>query len=149
MCGYRSQHRTGPCSVLFASRLFYSTVNSGPDERKHQSSASLVFVRGIHRWPNSPHKGPVTRKMLSFEDVIMIIWPTWWPSPWTYMCQVQAAQWTETCFHIPMSPPYIYIYNMIYTYQILCALRFSIDFKAAAMFRKESYLNIHHNHLSW
>ena len=32
-------------------------------QRKHQTSASLVFVRGIHRWPvNSPHKGPVTRK---------------------------------------------------------------------------------------
>ena len=31
--------------------------------KKHQSSASLAFVRGIHRWPaDSPHKGPVTRK---------------------------------------------------------------------------------------
>ena len=40
--------------------------------RKHQSSASQAFVRGIHRWPvNSPHKGPVTRKMFPFEDVIM------------------------------------------------------------------------------
>ena len=39
---------------------------------KHQSSASLAFVRGIHRWPvNSPHKGPVTRKMFPFDDVIM------------------------------------------------------------------------------
>ena len=50
----------------------YSTVYSGADERKHQSSASLVFVRGIHRWPvNSPHKGPVMRKMSPFDDVIM------------------------------------------------------------------------------
>ena len=40
-----------------------STVYSGADQRKHQSSASLAFVRGIHRGPvNSPHKGPVTRK---------------------------------------------------------------------------------------
>ena len=32
--------------------------------RKYQSSASLAFVRGIHRSPvNSPHKRPVTRKM--------------------------------------------------------------------------------------
>ena len=31
--------------------------------KKHQSSALLTFVRGIHRWPvNSPHKWPVTRK---------------------------------------------------------------------------------------
>ena len=43
--------------------IVYSTVCSGADQRKHQSSASLAFVRGIHRWPvNSPHKGPVTQK---------------------------------------------------------------------------------------
>ena len=52
--------------------IVYSTVCSGADQRKHQSSASLAFARGIHRWPvNSPHKGPVTRKMFSFDDVIM------------------------------------------------------------------------------
>ena len=50
-----------------------SPVGTGPDQRKHQSSASLTFVRGIHRWPvNSPHKRPVTRKMFPFYDVIMI-----------------------------------------------------------------------------
>ena len=51
---------------------FYPTVYSGVDQRKHQSSASLAFVRRIHRWPvNSPHKWPVTRKMFPFDDVIM------------------------------------------------------------------------------
>ena len=51
----------------------YSTVYSGADQSKHQSSASLAFVWGIHRGPvNSPHKGPVTRKMFPFDDVIMI-----------------------------------------------------------------------------
>ena len=36
----------------------YSNVYSGANKRKHQSSASLAFVRRIHRWPlNSPHKG--------------------------------------------------------------------------------------------
>ena len=50
----------------------YSTVYSGADQRKHQSSASLAFVRGMHRWlVNSPHKGPVTREMFPFDDVIM------------------------------------------------------------------------------
>ena len=40
----------------------YSTVYSGADQGKHQSSASLAFVWGIHRWPvNSLHKWPVTR----------------------------------------------------------------------------------------
>ena len=42
--------------------------------QKNESSASLAFVRGIHRWPvNSPHKWPVTRKMFPFDDVIMHI----------------------------------------------------------------------------
>ena len=50
----------------------YSNVYSGTDESKHQSSMSLAFVRGIHRWPvNSPHKWPVTRKIFPFDDVIM------------------------------------------------------------------------------
>ena len=54
--------------------IVYSTVYSGADQRKHQSSASLAFVLGIHRGPvNSPHKWPVTRKMFPFDDVIMII----------------------------------------------------------------------------
>ena len=51
-----------------------STVYSGADQRKHQSSPTLAFVRGIHRWPvNSLHKWPVTRKMFPFDDVIMEI----------------------------------------------------------------------------
>ena len=52
-----------------------------PDQRKHKSSASLAFLRGIHRWPvNSPHKGPVTRKMFPFDDVIIFCVP--WCSCW-------------------------------------------------------------------
>ena len=53
--------------------IVYSAVYSGADQRKHQSSTSLAFVQGIHRWPvNSPHKGPVTRKMFPFDDAIML-----------------------------------------------------------------------------
>ena len=49
-----------------------STVRSGAGQRKHQHSASLAFVRGIHRWPvDSSLKGPVTPKMYPFDDVIM------------------------------------------------------------------------------
>ena len=49
-----------------------STVCSGAYQQKHQSSASMSFVRGIHWWPvDSPHKGPVTRKMFPFDDVII------------------------------------------------------------------------------
>ena len=55
-----------------ASPSVYSTVYSGADERKHQSSASLAFVRGIRWWlVNSPHKGSATRKIFPFDDVIM------------------------------------------------------------------------------
>ena len=40
------------------------TVCSGANQRTYQNSTSLAFVRGIYRWPvNSPHKGPITRKM--------------------------------------------------------------------------------------
>ena len=50
----------------------FSTVCSGADQRKCQSSASLAFARGIHRWPtNSPHRGLVMRKMFPFDDVTM------------------------------------------------------------------------------
>ena len=59
-------------SQITGVSIIYSTVCSGADQRKHQSSASLAFVKGIHRWPvNSPHKGPVTRTMFPFDDVIM------------------------------------------------------------------------------
>ena len=61
--------------------IVYSTVYSGADQRKHQRSTPLAFVRGIHRWPvNSPHNGPVTRKMFhlmtsSWYDFLW--WTTW------------------------------------------------------------------------
>ena len=52
--------------------IVYSTVHADANKKKHQSSASLAFVWGIHRGPvNSPHKWPVTRKMFPFDDVIM------------------------------------------------------------------------------
>ena len=54
--------------------IVYSTAYSGTDQRKHQSFASLAFMRGIHRGPvNSPLKWPVTRKMFPFDDVIMCV----------------------------------------------------------------------------
>ena len=50
-----------------AVRLFTQQFIQGTDQRKKQSSTPLA------RSPvNSPHKGPVTRKMFSFDDVIMI-----------------------------------------------------------------------------
>ena len=59
-------------SQITGVSIVYSTVCSGADQRKQQSSASLDTVRGIPRWPvNSPHKGSVTLKMFPFDDIIM------------------------------------------------------------------------------
>ena len=66
------RHYSPMASQITSLTIVYSIVYSGANQRKHQSSASLAFVRGIHRWPvNSSHKGPVTRKIFPFEDVIM------------------------------------------------------------------------------
>ena len=44
--------------------IVYSTVYSGADQIKRQSSAPLASVRGIHRWPvNSPHKNSNARNV--------------------------------------------------------------------------------------
>ena len=60
-------------SQITSLTVVYSIVYSGVNQRKHQSSGSLAFVREIHRGPvNFPHKWPVTRKMFPFDDVIMI-----------------------------------------------------------------------------
>ena len=63
---------SGMASQITGVSIVCPTVGSGADQRIHQSSASLAFVRGILRWPmNSPHRRPVTRKMYPFDDVIM------------------------------------------------------------------------------
>ena len=60
-------------SQITCVSIVCSIVCSGADQTKHQSTASLACVRGIHRWPlDSPHKVPVKRKLFPFDDVIMI-----------------------------------------------------------------------------
>ena len=59
-------------SQITSLTIVYSTAYSGANQRKHQISASLAFVRGIHWSPvNSPNNWPVTWKMFPFDDVIM------------------------------------------------------------------------------
>ena len=59
-------------SQITSLTIVYSTICSHADQRKHQSAVSLAFVRGIHRWPvNSSHKGPGTRKIFPWDDVLM------------------------------------------------------------------------------
>ena len=65
-------------SQITSLTIVYSTVYSGADQRKHQSSVSLAFVRGINWGPvNSLHKWPVKRKMFPFDNFIMI-----WKCDW-------------------------------------------------------------------
>ena len=71
-CHYNDVIMTTMASQITSLMIVYSIVYSDADQSKHQRSASLAFVRGIHRGPViSPHKWPVTRKMFPFDDVIM------------------------------------------------------------------------------
>ena len=107
-------------SQITSLTIVYSGVYSGADQRKHQSSTSLAFVRGIHRWPvNSPHKGPVMQKMFTFDDVIMVTWL--YPRPmelegvyWNHLVDfVQTVQngqplahlWRQDMGHLVISMP--------------------------------------------
>ena len=83
-------------SQITSLTIVYSTVYSGADQSKHQSSASLAFVWGIHRGPvNSPHKWPVTRKMFPFDDVIM-----------RWHLFIRAQSWCKNLFSEPFSSLY-------------------------------------------
>ena len=93
-------------SPIASLTIVYSIVYSGAYQRKHQSSASLAFVWGIHRGPvNSPHKWPVTRKMFPFDDVIMIAWPPrragWYFVYFTYRILFLASVIPSTLYVAP------------------------------------------------
>ena len=107
--GSYSNHYNGVIMGTMASQitsltLVYSTVYSGADQRKHQSSASLAFVRGIHRWPvNSLRKWPVTRKMFPFDDVIMAIGCSWYTVLMVYDDHDDVIKWK----HFPRYWPFV------------------------------------------
>ena len=90
--------------------IVYSTVNSCADQRKHQSIASLAF-RGIHRWPmNSPHKGPVTRKIFPLDDVIM---------PVFFNDDAKSGQVMMTSCRRDISPLLTYLWVYIHMWSII------------------------------
>ena len=97
-------------SQITSLTIVYPNVFSGADQIKHQSSTSLAFVRGIHRWPvNSLHKWPVIQKMFPFDDIIVpeysvitrsvpwLLMP-WLRAPaghlqlWYWLCQIKTQQ---------------------------------------------------------
>ena len=115
-------------SQITSLTIVYSTVYSDADQRKHQSSASLAFVRGIHRGPvNSLHKWPVTRKMFPFDDDIMfsaaicsvmLLPHRWWPSCLLYSIAVDNGVILNVHSHQVMvltSKRCIYVYYYIAT----------------------------------
>ena len=89
----RERHSYVLMSAMAPQTTGVSIVCSGADWRKHQSPASLVFVRGIHRWPlESSHKGSVTWKCFHFmtssrnvpwvwiiEAFVFCLSSKWWP----------------------------------------------------------------------
>ena len=101
----------------FASFMsVYSTVYSGADQRKHQSSASLAFVRGIHRWlMNSPRKGPVTRKMFPFDDVIMS-----WNMTTVFVCFVLFFDYVV--FFMNPCDSFTHILQGCFTLKVMCEI---------------------------
>ena len=58
-------------SQITSLMIVYSTVYPGAVQRKHPSSASLAFVRGIHRWPVASNAENVSI-WWRHHDVIMI-----------------------------------------------------------------------------
>ena len=68
-CHYSDAVMGVMASKIAVVTIVCATVYSGADQRKHRSSASLAFVRGI------PAQSSVTRKMFPFNDVIMMCVP--------------------------------------------------------------------------
>ena len=80
-------------SQITSLTIVYLTVYSCRDQGKHQSSASLAFVREINRWPvNSPHKWPVTRKMFPFDDVIVYCDGALFTPPWAPLTNMNSLK---------------------------------------------------------
>ena len=75
-----------------ASRWFAQPFGQAQIKENIKALRYWPFVSGIHRCPvNSPHKGPVTRKMFPFDNIIIINFNikvinvlytggSWWPS---------------------------------------------------------------------
>ena len=99
-------------SQIASVSILYSTVCSGTNQRKHQSPASLAFLRGVRRWPvDPPHKGPVTRKMYPFYDVIIIYRQLSWEGTqccYQYIISYIRACLTPSLLHRKLPPSEMY-----------------------------------------
>ena len=114
-------------SQITSLTVVYSTVYSCADQRKHLSSASPAFVRGIRRWPvNSPRKGPVTRKKV-------------------------VRRWTGEEVRVPLMLEILIIYRRLYGMGICFIIRNNciemfihmISLFVLKCIRKHHYLSLH------
>ena len=97
VCSLQWRHMA---SQITGVSIICSTACTGTDQRKHQSCATLAFVRGVQRWPvNSSHERPITRKLFPFDDVIMLL-----------LSKVVCVD-SALCL-------YVYIYAYIYIYPL-------------------------------
>ena len=121
-------------SQITSLAVVYSIVYSGVDQRKHQSSASLAFVREIHRGPvNFPQKWPVTRKIFPFDDVIMNRdgggrgWWDWF-TPYLSVLLISCLKrmLKHSCiwcrFYERIRPQSLRIYNAVFCVRCICLL---------------------------
>ena len=98
-------------SQITSLTVVYSTVCPGADQRKHQSSASQGFVRGIRRSQRTSNAENVL-----FDDVIMgasmleKVWVVRVVSGWSMTCSVCAEVLdTQTCTDWCNQPQFIVI----------------------------------------
>ena len=77
-------------SQITKPMIVYSTVYSGADQRRHQSSASLAFVKGIHRWPvNSPAQSASNAENVSI----------WWRHHEVDIYLIDTSNWQASEIH--------------------------------------------------
>ena len=81
-CHYNDVIMNALASQITSLTIVDLAVYLGADQRKRQSSASLAL--------NSPHEGPVTRKMFPFDGVIMLYGVTR-PNEWNRMLAITSS----------------------------------------------------------
>ena len=88
----------GMASQITGVTIVYSAVCSGADERKHQSSTSLAFVRRIHRWLLN---SPLTKSQWRGK-CFHLMTSSWW---WVLSRQLNTVMWTWDCVpYLPIKP---------------------------------------------
>ena len=93
-------------------------------------------MRGIHRWQvNSPHKGPVTRKMFPFDDAIMQ-----WQTHEITAVYFVAYRITTTKFHDKMATP-------LFERKVLLGQKYLMEMSGLRRQLPPYLLSMHYDHV--